>query len=122
MFSWDDARILLAVHRTRSLSAAGRQLGVNQSTVGRRLRALDESLSVRAFLHTPDGYVLSPAGERLLAPAMRMEEDALALAREASGAEARLTGTVRVTGPDTLSARVLAPLLAALHTRLPGID
>ena len=39
MFGWDDARFLLAVHRHASLSAAARQLGVNQSTVGRRLRA-----------------------------------------------------------------------------------
>ncbi len=122
MFTWDDARYLLAIHRTRSLSSAGRRLGVNQSTVSRRLRALEDALGIRLFLQTPDGFLLSPAGERLLAHATRMEDEAIALEREASGEEARLTGTVRVTGPDALGARVVAPLLAALSERLPDVD
>jgi DNA-binding transcriptional LysR family regulator len=113
---------MLAVQRTGSLSAAGRQLGVNQSTVGRRLRALDEALGIKAFLQTADGFVLSPAGERLLSHAGRMEDDAFALERAASGAEEGLTGPVCITGPDALSARVLAPLIVELHGRLPGID
>jgi DNA-binding transcriptional LysR family regulator len=122
MFEWDDARYFLAVHRTGSLTAAGRQLGVNQSTVSRRMHALEEALGARLFLQTPDGYFLSPAGERLLPRAARMEDEALALEREATGQEARLTGPVRVTGADAFSARVLAPLLADFHARTPGID
>jgi len=122
MFEWDDARYFLAVHRTRSLSEAGRRLHVNQSTVGRRLRALEEALDAVLFVRTPDGYFLAPAGERLLPRAERMEEAALALEREASGRQATLTGTVRITGPDAFSAYVLSPLLAELHDRTPGID
>jgi DNA-binding transcriptional LysR family regulator len=122
MFEWDDARFLLAVHRNCSLSAAARCLGVNQSTVGRRLRALDEALGIRAFVQTSDGFVLSPAGERLLAHATRMEDEAIALERQASGAAVGLTGTVRVTSADALSARIVAPLLAELHGRAPGLD
>jgi len=104
------------------LSEAGRRLGVNQSTVGRRLRALEQSLDAVLFVHTPDGYFLAPAGERLLPRAERMEEAALALEREASGGQSTLTGTVRITGPDAFSARVIAPLLAELYLRAPGID
>ncbi len=121
MFEWDDARFFLAVHRTSSLSEAGRQLKVNQSTVGRRLHALEERLGGRLFLQTPDGYFLAPAGERLLPHAERMEEEALAIEREASGQEARLTGTVRVTAPDAFGAVVVAPILAELHRKAPGI-
>src|SRR5579883_1925560 len=44
MFDWDDARYFLAIHRTGTLSAAARRLGVNQSTVGRRLEVLEEQL------------------------------------------------------------------------------
>jgi DNA-binding transcriptional LysR family regulator len=122
MFAWDDARFLLAVHRNASLSAAARQLGVNQSTVGRRLRALEESLKVRVFLQTPTGFVLSPAGERLLAHATRMEDEALALERAAQGEDARMTGTIRITSADALSALVVARLLVDLHERMPGVD
>jgi DNA-binding transcriptional LysR family regulator len=122
MFAWDDARFLLAVHRCPSLSAAARQLGVNQSTVGRRLRALEAAVGVRILIQTPEGFVVSPAGDRLVAHATRMEDEALALERAAQGAESRLTGTVRVTSADTLSARVVAPLLAELHRRTPGLD
>jgi DNA-binding transcriptional LysR family regulator len=122
MFEWDDARYFLAVHRTGSLSEAGRRLEVNQSTVGRRLRALEESVGAVLFVRTPDGYVLAPAGERLLPRAERIEDAALAFQREASGRQDALTGTVRITGPDAFSARVLMPLLAQLHARTPGID
>ena len=122
MFEWGDARILLAVHREGSLSAAGRLLGLNQSTIGRRLRALEEALGMKAFVQTPGGLALSPGGERLLEHAARMEDEAFALERDASGADAGLAGTVRVTGPDAVSARVLAPVLSEMHARLPGID
>jgi DNA-binding transcriptional LysR family regulator len=122
MFEWDDARYFLAVHRTRSLSEAGRRLHVNQSTVGRRLRALEEALGAVLFVRTPDGYLLAPAGERLLPRAERVEDAALALEREASGREVSLSGTVRITGPDAFSVRILTPLLAELHRQTPGID
>jgi DNA-binding transcriptional LysR family regulator len=122
-FEWDDARYFLAVHRTGSLTAAGRQLGVNQSTVSRRLRALEEALGgTRLFVQTQDGYFLSPTGERLLARAARIEDEALALEREATGQEVSLSGPVRITGADAFSARVLAPLLADFHGSFPGID
>lgn len=122
VFSWDDARYLLAVHRNSSLSAAAVQLGVNQSTVSRRLRALEEELGVRVFVETAKGFVASPLGESLIDHATRMEESALALERVARGGDARFTGTVRLTSADTLSVRVVAPLLADLHARYPGLD
>src|SRR5437868_4116860 len=72
MFSWDDARYFLEVQRAGSLSAAGRRLRVNQSTVGRRLAALEATLGARLFERTPDGYVLTAAGETFLPRAERM--------------------------------------------------
>jgi DNA-binding transcriptional LysR family regulator len=122
MFAWDDARFFLAVHRTRSLSQAGRRLGVNQSTVGRRLHALEQALGAVLFVRTAEGYFLAPAGERLLPRAERMEDAALALEREASGRQEALSGVVRITGPDAFSAHILSPLLAELRAKVPGID
>src|SRR5258708_1768577 len=122
MFEWDDARHFLAVHRTGSLSAAARDLGVNQSTVGRRLVSLEERLRAKLFFRTRDGFRIAPAGEKLLTHAERMEDEAIAIAREIAGQETKLTGSVRLTAPDMFGARIVAPLLAAFHARYPEID
>ena len=121
MFGWDDARYFLEIHRAGSLSAAGRGLRVNQSTVGRRLAALESVLGVRLFDRTPEGYVLTPAGEVLLPRAERMEEEALAAARDVAGGEARLAGTVRLTAPEAFGSRFLTARLADFHRRYPDI-
>ena len=122
MFEWDDARHFLAMHRKGSLSAAAKQLGVNQSTVGRRLLTLEERLGAKLFFRTRDGYRIAPAGERLFPHAERMEDEATAIAREISGQVTTLTGTVCVTAGDLFGARVVAPLLVEFHGRYPDID
>ena len=122
MLEWDDARYLLAVHRAGSLSEAGRKLGVNQSTVGRRLATLEAALGARMFHRTRDGYVLAVAGQRVLRHAESMEEQAHAIEREVLGQEARLTGLVRLTGPDAFSARIVMPILGRFRERYPDID
>lgn len=122
MFEWDDARHFLAIHRKGSLSAAARQLGVNQSTVGRRLLTLEERLGTKLFIRTRDGYRIAPAGERLLPHAERMEDEATAIAREIAGQTTSLCGTVRVTAADLFGARIIAPMLVRFHERYPDID
>ena len=119
---WDDARYVLAIHRAGSLSAAARALDVNQSTVGRRLEALEAALAARLFFRTREGYVVTPEGERLLPHAVRMEEEAHAIRREISGQEARLTGLVRLTAPEAMSAKLLLPILGRFHARYPSIQ
>jgi DNA-binding transcriptional LysR family regulator len=122
MFEWDDARHFLALHRTGSLSAAGRQLGVNQSTVGRRVAALETTLGVRLFEHSPNGYLLTDAGEQFLAHAERIEDEAHATMRQISGRESMLTGTVRLTvSAGTFGGRFILPVLVELHTKYPEI-
>ena len=99
-FDWGDARYFLAVYRAGSLSAAARALRVNQSTVGRRIAALEEALGVRVFAKTPDGYAVTPDGQRLLLHAERMEEETLAVGRELAGDRENLSGLVRITSSD----------------------
>jgi len=122
MFEWDDARYFLAIHRKGTLSAAARQLGVNQSTVGRRLLVLEDKLGTKLFLRAREGYLVAPAGERLLPHAERMEDEATAIAREITGQVTSLTGTVRLTTADLFGARIIAPMLVAFHERYPEID
>lgn len=64
--NWDDARVFLAVCRESTLRGAARVLGVDQATVGRRITALEKSLSATLFLRTGDGYALTPVGEAAL--------------------------------------------------------
>jgi DNA-binding transcriptional LysR family regulator len=121
VFDWNDARYFLAIARGRTLSAAGRALKVQQSTVGRRLAALEEALGARLFERTPDGYLLTDAGEAMLAHAERMEDEALSAERSLLGREGRIAGEVRVTAPQAFGNQFVVPMLAALHAEQPEI-
>lgn len=122
MFDWDDLRVFLEVHRTASLTIAGKRLGADPSTVGRRLAALEKTVGALLFFRTPDGHVATPAGERLVPRAERIEEEALTVDRELAGEVASLSGTIRITGPETFSVRVIVPVLAAFRRRWPEIN
>lgn len=118
---WDDLRTFLAIARAGSLAGAARALGVNHSTVFRRLNALEADLGVRLFERLPGGYALTAAGEEMRASAERIEEEMLGLARRVVGRDVRLTGTLRVTTTDTLAQGLLGPHLAAFRAAYPGI-
>ena len=121
MFDWDDARFFLAIARAGSVSGAGRSLRVQQSTVSRRLAGLEDVLGARLFERTPDGYVLTSAGETLKARAERMEEEALSAERELLGRESRIAGVVRLTTPEAFGNGFMTPLVARLRLEQPEI-
>ena len=79
--NWDDYRFFLAVARTGKLSSAGQQLGVDHATVGRRVKALEESLKVHLFDRSPQGYSLTDEGQKLITLAEGMETSAIATKR-----------------------------------------
>ena len=116
---WDDLRFFLAVARGGGLSAAARSLGVNQSTVSRRVAQLEESLGARLFDRQPRGYALTAVGETMLAHANVIDDDILALGRAISGADTALRGTVRVTTVDE-GLRAHRPPPRDLLPALPG--
>lgn len=118
---WDDLRTFLAVARHGTLSAAARALGVTQPTMGRRLAAMEERTGARLLQRHPGRYALTPLGEAVLGNAERIEAEVLAAERTITGRDAALEGTVRLTTVDTLAARIVAPALAALQRRHPGI-
>jgi DNA-binding transcriptional LysR family regulator len=121
MFDWDHLRFFLAIARRRSLSAAARELHVQQSTVGRRLAALETTVEARLFDRTPDGYLLTSAGEGLLPRAEAIEDQTLAAERELLGRETRVAGVVRMTAPVAFGNGVVVPLLARLREEEPEI-
>jgi len=118
---WDDVRVFLAARRERTMAGAARALGVDQTTVGRRLAAIEEALDARLFDRTPEGLVLTPAGEAIVDAAERVEESAHALVRRAFGEDRRAEGTVRIATSDAFAEHFLAPRLGRVRARHPGI-
>ncbi len=92
---WSDLPIFLAIARTGQLARAAQALGIDATTVGRRLRRLERAVGERLFEQGPDGQSLTPAGERLLTQARAMERAAAAIGRPDAGGPVR--GTVRVS-------------------------
>jgi DNA-binding transcriptional LysR family regulator len=121
MLEWDDLRYFLAVHRAHSHAGAARLLRVAPTTIGRRLAALEATVGARLVARTPDGLVATAAARSLLARAERIEAEALEAERELAGADARPTGTVRVTCGDGFATYVLAPSLPAFLDAYPGL-
>jgi DNA-binding transcriptional LysR family regulator len=121
MLDWDDLRHFLAVHRHGTLARAGAALGINATTVGRRLTALEDRVQARLFDRTPDGYALTSAGLELLPRAERIEEETLAIERDVLGADRRFSGTVRVTATEMLATRFIVPRMSDFRSRYPDI-
>ncbi len=118
---WDDLRVFLMLERSGSLSGAARALGVNHSTVLRRLRKLERDIATRLFEHLPTGYVLTSAGEALRDRLRGVEDDIDAAQRAVGGLDTALTGTVRITTADTVARGLLIPSLADFRAAHPGI-
>lgn len=119
--NWDDLRFVLVLSKTGALARAARSLNVDHTTVGRRIEAAEAALGVRLFTRTASGYVPTAEAERLLCPMRQVEEAALAVERAAAADRDSLTGTVRVTSPETFGISYLAPRLATLGLRHPGL-
>jgi DNA-binding transcriptional LysR family regulator len=118
---WNDLRYFLAVAREGSTLAAGRALRVSQTTVARRIAALEQALGFPLFDKKQAGYALTPAGEDLLPLAERVEAEARQFA-DAAGARTReVSGKVRITTEDIYAMGLLAPLLRELHDLHPDI-
>jgi DNA-binding transcriptional LysR family regulator len=119
---WDDLRYFLAVSRAGSLSGAAKKLGVNHSTVLRRLSGLEARLDVRLFERFQTGYAMTAAGEDLHARLEPLAEQIEALERQLGGLNAALTGTIRITSTDTMVHGLLTPSLAQFRRAHPGIQ
>lgn len=120
--NWNDLKIVLAIARGGSLSAAARTLGINQTTVGRRLTALEEGLGVSLFLRSRSAFHLTEAGETFIGPAERIESEALALFDEVGAAANRPQGPVRISTMGWIFNHLIVPRLPEFCSRHPGIS
>ncbi|MBY3466122.1 LysR family transcriptional regulator [Rhizobium laguerreae] len=118
---WNDLRCVLAVAEHGGLAAAARALGVNHTTVLRRVNAFEEAQGLRLFERLPSGYLVTPGGEELLASVRQISSLVTDLERRLTGRDLRLEGVLRVATTDTLASSILPQHLAAFHVRYPDI-
>ena len=121
MLDWNDLKYFLAVARGGSTLSASRELRVSQTTVARRIAALEDSVGLTLFEKRPAGYAMTPSGVELLAHAEMVEAAALKFDSAANASTRDLSGTVRLTTEEVLAMTVLAPLLRELHDLHPKI-
>lgn len=119
--AWDDFRLIKAVADARGLPAAAAQIGVNHSTVFRRLNQIEEALGTPLFERHRSGYVLTPAGEEMVALADRLDAEITAVGRKLAGRAPAPAGELRITTPDSLLIHLLMPMLAGFRESYPEV-
>ena len=117
----NDVRYAVVIARCGSLAAASRALGVDQTTVARRLRALEACLGTPLFERLGGQLTPTPIGDALLARGQRMEAEVAALCHLVTDRQAQVKGVVRITAVDTLASHYLARQLADLRGRYPEL-
>ncbi|WP_162918673.1 LysR family transcriptional regulator [Taklimakanibacter deserti] len=122
MYEWSDLRIFLAVVRAGSTLGAARGLGLNQTTVSRRIQLLEHQLGLALFARRSTGYALTEHGRALEAAAARMETAALEFECEAERLRRLVSGLIRVTAPETMFTHLLAPIVAAYRQEHPQVQ
>jgi DNA-binding transcriptional LysR family regulator len=122
MFEWGDLRHFLAVARSGSTLSAGKILGVNQTTVARRIAALEEALGEKLFEKTAGGYRLTEVGSAMVQNAERVESEVDAFGRMIAQRSRKLLGMIRVTTNDVLADCLLTPWLREFTQRFPVVQ
>jgi DNA-binding transcriptional LysR family regulator len=110
MYDWNDLRIFLAIARTGSALAAARELGLNQTTVTRRIDALEHALGTPLFLRGARGSELTEQGEAIRPHAEAVERAALAVDGAAGRLRRDTGGAIRVTAPEAIMTLFVGPL------------
>lgn len=120
-FDWNQVRALLATVEAGSLSAAARQLGLTQPTLGRQVAALEAALGVTLFERVGRKLVLTQAGRELIAPLQAMGEAANRISLIASRQAQAVEGVVRITTSDVYAVHVLPPFLKRVRALAPNL-
>ena len=113
--NWNDLRYILAIGRANSLAAAARQIAVDETTVGRRLSAIEASLGARLFTKVQGGRLVpTESGEVAMTHAERIEQEMNRLQLAVAGQDAAVIGMVRLTSVAVLINRLLLPAMPDL--------
>jgi DNA-binding transcriptional LysR family regulator len=121
MFDWNDLKAFLAVARGGSTLAAAKALGVNQTTVARRIEALEAAVALKLFERGQSGSRLTEAGQALFPEAEAVERATEGFIHQALAQRRGMTGSLRVTINEALANIFLAPALGEFRRLYPDI-
>jgi DNA-binding transcriptional LysR family regulator len=120
--NWDDLKYFLAIAREGSISGGAKLLGVQHSTLSRRIRALEKHMGTQLIERKKSGYELTANGQQLKSTALKMEDEVLRLDGNLLGQECRLSGELRVTAINNMASTVLMPIFASFADKYPEIE
>ena len=119
---WDNIRHFLEVVRAGSVRQASLQLGVNQTTVSRRISLLEDQLGNRLFDRSVNGWMITPIGERLIDSAEQMAEEAHTIERYVMAESQELRGKLRLTVGDICTQQLVMPAVKLFLSKYPEVD
>jgi len=119
---WDDLKIFLEIARTGSISGAAKRLGVQHSTVSRRMRVLETNLDTKLIERRKSTYELTEAGEELQLSARKIEVEILEFEGAQSGRESGAAGELRVSAINNMASTILMPIFASFSAAYPKIE
>lgn len=120
--NWDDLKVFLAVARLEGLSAASKVLKMDPATVGRRISRLEEHLAERLFAKSPQGYILTDAGQSLVENAQSAEQAVIGVMDRTRTSKNLLSGVVRIGAPDGMANYLLPQVTAAICAENPDLE
>jgi len=120
-WDWDDLRFFLAAATEGSVTRAAASLGVNHSTVSRRLASLEAAFSTRLFERHPDGVQLTDDGRRIMDACRDIEAKTHDVARLIRAGDKRLAGHVRIAASTAVADGFITERLAGFRARYPDI-
>ncbi len=122
MIHWDDLKIFLAVARRKKLTLAARELHMDETTVSRRLKRLEDALGQTLFERMRSGHEITTHGQTLLVKAEEMERQADAISVRQGGSAQKPSGSLRISTAEGFGAYVLTPLLGEFRDQYPDIE
>ena len=117
--NWNDLRYVLAVARANAIAPAAKALRVDETTVARRIRRIEQGLGLTLF---EPRWRLTETGSYIVERAERMEEEAIAIAEASAGVDSAPTGSVRITAIPLIASRLLLPAVEQLTQIYPGLS
>jgi DNA-binding transcriptional LysR family regulator len=121
-FDWNNLQSFLAMARAGRLTVAARRMGVDHSTLSRRISALEDAMQVKLFERRPEGFALTPEGEALLGDAEEIESLTVRMGARLQADTSKLTGNVRMGTPEGFGTYFLAPQLVHLSNKHPDLN
>jgi len=119
---WDEFRLVKAIADARSLVGAAEALGLNHSTIFRRLGAIETAIGARLFERSRTGYQPTAAGDEMIGLATAMADSIIEFERRVAGRDVKPTGELRVTMVDAFAVSLLPPIIARFRAVNPGVQ